>query len=124
MVKMDDHRTPTGDLDWVGYGKAQVAAGERCVRCAAYIVEGLISALRGPQTCSDCRTIETSDDEAWHPNLLRCPTCRHLFSAEQIEFGREEATVWCHACETEFEVAVRYEISYRSPPIGGDPKDE
>lgn len=120
MISMEDHRKPDGTLDWNSYHRAQIAAGDRCESCGAYIVK-LSRDPPGPQRCHDCRSISRGTGEETHERLIRCPKCRATHTADYETFGsiheEGEHKVWCPTCEHEFEISTHVSFRFKSPAL-------
>ncbi len=116
---------PDGSTDWAAYHKAQVANGESCSKCNAFILLGDVG---HPQRCHDCQNIDTKPGEVEHRHSVRCPKCQHIIDPFEYESGidlgeamsgGEGSDIDCPECDTEFRVGVRVEYYFTSPPLVG-----
>ena len=104
-----------GNVDWKAYRAAQRENGELCINCEKWILP-----LRsgGPRKCSDCASLEEDSRAVDHDTHVRCPVCRHSWSAYDGDPMPEGTnSVYCDKCEAEFDIEVTYSVSYRSPAI-------
>lgn len=112
---MSSFQDENGRVDWNKYDAAQVANGEKCRDCGAYITYGGngYSVL-----CYECKNL-TKDDEVTHHSLLRCPHCAWIRGVDEdyhlYEEGEQE--VCCYECNKSFEVSVRATYTFTSPAL-------
>ena len=117
MVSINDYEKPDGSTDWERYRAAQVAAGEMCYECGAYIFT-----LRntGRRLCSQCQKIQSGAAEVAHDKFVVCPSCRHKWSpwdSGDYDLLREdEHDVTCPTCEKDFTVETMVSHTFRSKP--------
>ena len=116
MTSIQDFKNEEGKVDWDALYKAEVAAGERCSRCGVWIFP---AKRPGPTLCRDCEMLNTDLGEVSHEKLLRCPHCRDV-SAIDWELGifsEGTHTVYCMACDQEFEIETEVTYVFTSPAV-------
>ena len=104
-----------------------VLEGEACMTCGAYRIN-LFRKPGGPVECAACRRLREPGETA-HPEMVRCPRCRHVFSlttyasenAEYRYYEDGEHIIECPECERTF--AVRTVVSYLFGSQAVDPKE-
>lgn len=119
MISYTDFRNPeTKRVDWDALRKAQIAAGEKCTQCGAFILPG-----KGyPTKCRPCSQLESSAEEVHHHKEVRCPACGETFDA--FEHAQEtegdllhdgDHEVSCPECSHNFNITTFVEWTFRSP---------
>lgn len=115
FVKIDDHKKSDGSIDWTSYDAARIKTGERCLKCGA-----CIAFPKGYESfCSDCRCLTSDNSEVSHQRLIRCPKCSLSFKPSDDDYdlySEGEHKVSCPYCEHDFEISVRVEYTFVSPP--------
>lgn len=76
MIEIEEFRGANGHVDWQAFHAAKVKAGERCGRCAVFI----LFPSGHEDTCGECKAME-APGEMDHGRLLRCPHCQTTFNA-------------------------------------------
>lgn len=74
MISFNDYRDKDGSINWGAYRKAQIAAGEICKKCGAYI--SILRSKGYPELCGDCRSMGEDFGEVTHDKYVRCPNCK------------------------------------------------
>lgn len=115
MIKMKDYEDTEGNLDWRAYNEAQVAAGEKCSKCHAYI-----SFSKGRMTeCNDCKTLDQDHGEVSHDDFIRCPRCGHTHYAHDGDsyeiLADGEHGYSCMECNYDFEITTHVSFTFNSP---------
>ena len=119
MVSLTQFKTADGKTDWGAYRAAQVAAGDICQRCGAYV--GFFGLDRsGPCSCSSCRELDTEAGDVSHRSFIRCPKCGGTWdpchSDDYDIFADGDHDVTCPDCEHEFEMVTHVSYTFQSPP--------
>ena len=109
MIRVVDY-AKNGEIDWAGYTKARIEAGEICSRCGFPSNEDETKA--GPWECEQCIEITTSAESVKHDKYVRCSSCRLLVAPLNYEidgFYEEEGDhyVTCPGCGEKFEFYCR-----------------
>ena len=125
MARMEDFRKEDGRIDWGAYNASQVASGDRCKQCGAYILNiRLFGRQRdpSPQKCGSCRSLDdTLDDSVHHNDLVRCPHCRALSQCPGDDnyelYAEGEHTFWCDECDKQFEIITHVSYEFESPRL-------
>jgi len=125
IVMIADFKKENGDIDWAAYNKAQVEAGEKCLKCGAFMLKLNLFGREtaGPRICHQCNEGANTLEEIEHDKMVRCPECRHMFDAWDQPFydgmspGSEEAEMDCPACDCSFTIEVITTYSFKSPPM-------
>jgi len=96
----------------------EVVSGKRCKRCYAYMWLG-----SDPYSlCSDCKTLDDSEQSVHHGRMIRCPYCRHIADVYNFEDGKlydeDVHEVWCSECDNNFEVETHVSYDFESPAMG------
>lgn len=128
---MDDFKGVDGKTDWTAYDKAQkayrqqqVANGDYCYQCGAYILFG---GKGYQQSCGDCRGLIDSSSIS-HKSKIRCPYCRHTFNPAESDnyevYQEGEHTVYCGMCDKDFEVSTHIQHTFHSPALIHDEEPE
>lgn len=117
MISFKSFEGPDGKIDWDGYRKAEIAAGDRCYKCGSMIIFG-----RGYRDqCASCKSLEEDKGEVWHDDKVRCPKCRHLMQVHGSElydlYDEGEHDVSCQNCDHDFTVSTRVSHSFQSPEL-------
>jgi len=115
MTRLKDHEDENGQINWGSYRKAQIANGEICTSCGAYVVFG-----KGyPEECSSCKDMSSNTGEVDHETHIRCPACAHIFDADKYEIDpvEGETSVYCPECDYDFDVSIEVTFKYTSPPL-------
>lgn len=112
-VNMDDYKDAEGRIDWAAHRAAQRANGEICRTCPAFLVfpKGY------SRQCLACERLEKDQGEVAHKERVRCPKCRHAWEPDELLDEGDGTPVSCPSCGHDFEVGVRYQPSYTSPPL-------
>jgi hypothetical protein len=111
-VRFEDYKRDDGTTDWSAYWAAQVANGERCDRCGAF----LIRVEHKPAACEACKQLETDPGVCYHTRRVRCPHCSATCKPRMPTGGvLQTLMVDCEGCAQRFFVEVEVIYSYRSP---------
>jgi hypothetical protein len=98
----------------------KVAAGLSCQQCGRRIIGG---GLGKPVDCAECLNLRYLRGWVDHThNMLRCPKCKHVFSAEDYAddlyyYGEITHNVSCPECNNTFEVSVKRVFIFKSPKL-------
>lgn len=119
MIRMEDHRKETGEIDWDAYKKAQKAAGEICTSCEAYITS--LNSTNSPTRCYECRELQSSKGEVRHKLFVRCPKCTMVRKIDHcddsIDLYKDEAELSCYHCDNMIHVQLYVTVDIISPPL-------
>jgi len=124
MAKISDFQDIDGKIDWAGYREAEIASGNRCYECDAYILNINLFGKKteGRQKCHSCKCLENDLNESvYHESLVRCPHCRvtqlcpgddnyELYADGPHDF-------WCNECDETFEVITHVKYEFESPKV-------
>ena len=112
FTKLEDY-TNKDYTDFKAYHNAQVANGEMCSQCGAFLFKN-----KGrPTLCGDCYCMENNTEEVDHSEKVRCPNCGNQMEASDEPHLCEdgEHDVWCDECDFEYRVITSISYSFESP---------
>jgi hypothetical protein len=123
-INIDNFRNEDGTHDWDAHEKAQIAHGDICYSCKAFILFPNGRATK----CNSCLALTTSRVEVTHDRFVRCPKCGKTWKPDWCDDGdlyeEGEHEICCGECDATFTVTTHVSFTFCSPGLAAEPEEK